>query len=115
MMFLSNAFSLSMLNPLPQGGRTIKVRPVSLEEVKSLLREGFESAVGHGSTAEVIATLLGLPVEARRVSITLSPGDRVVVFQLGVRLEEGRILSREEVIALYNEGKASFVVVEVQG
>jgi len=111
--FLCNAFSLSMLNPLPPQGRTVKVRPVSLEEVKSLLREGYESAVGHPATAEVLTTLLGLPVEARRVSITLGPGDRILVFQLAVRLAEGQILSREEVLALYERGQASFCLVEV--
>jgi hypothetical protein len=84
-----------------------------LEEVKSLLREGYESAVGHPATAEVLTTLLGLPVEARRVSITLGPGDRILVFQLAVRLAEGQVLSREEVLALYEGGQASFCLVEV--
>jgi hypothetical protein len=87
---------------------------VSLEEVKSLLREGeYVSAVGHPSTAAVMSTLLGLPVEANRVSITLGVGDVLIVFQLQVRLEEGKILSSEEVQDLYNRGLASFVVVEV--
>ncbi len=111
--YLCNAFSLSMLGQMPPEGRTVKVRPVSLEEVKSLLQGEYVSAVGHQATAEVLSTLLGLPVEARRVAITLSPGDRVIVFQLGVRLEEGRILNEEEVLSLYREGKASFFVVEV--
>ncbi len=111
--YVSNAFSLSMLNPLPPEGRTIKVRPLTLEEVKSLLQEGFESAVGHQGTADILTTLLGLPVEARRVAISLSPGDKLVVFQLAVRLGEGQVLTAEEVLALYQEGKASFAIVEV--
>ncbi len=113
--YLCNAFSLSMLGALPPEGRTIKVRPISLEEVKSLLQEGFESAVGHQGTADILTTLLGFPVEARRVAITLSPGDKLVVFQLLVRLPEGAVLTRDEVFALYNEGKASFALVEVEG
>jgi len=112
--YLVNAFSLNMLGALPPAGRTIKVRPIILEEVKSLLQEGFESAVGHQTTADVLSTLLGLPVEARRVAITIRAGDALVVFQLGVRLQEGQILSEEEVLSLYREGKASFVLVEVQ-
>jgi len=111
--YITNAFSLSMLGQLPQQGRTVMVRPITLEEAKSLLQGGFESAVGHPSTAQVLSTLLGLPVEANRVAITLSPGDRVVVFQLGIRLQEGQILSEEEVLSLYREGKASFFLVEV--
>jgi hypothetical protein len=85
-----------------------------LEEAKSILQEGgYESAVGHQTTADILSTLLGLPVEARRVAITLSPGDRVVVFQILVRLPEGAVLTRDEVLSLYQEGKVSFVIAEV--
>jgi len=113
MLYLCNAFSLNMLGQMPQQGRTFTVRPITLEEVKALLQGGFISAVGHESTARVIETLLGLPVEANRVAITLSPGDKLVVFQLGTRLAEGQVLSAEEVWDLYNRGLASFFLVEV--
>jgi hypothetical protein len=111
-LFLGNAFSLGMISPGTQG-LTLRVRQLSLEEVKALLKEGYTSAVGHQATAEVISALLGLPVEANRVAITLSPGDRVVVFQIKMRLEEGRILSEEEVRSLYEQGLTSFALVEV--
>ncbi|MFZ8861644.1 MAG: STIV orfB116 family protein [Thermocrinis sp.] len=112
--FIANAFSISMLHPLPPTGRTVKVRPVSLEEVKSLLREGeFTSAVGHESTARVMSALLGVEIAPNRAAVSLSPGDRLIVFQLAVRLPEGAILTADEVLALYQEGKASFVIVEV--
>ena len=113
--FISNAFSISMISPLPPQGRTVKVRPISLEEAKSLLREGYISAVGHPSTAQVMSALLGVDIPPNRVSITLQPGDRVLVFQLAVRLAEGQILSQEEVMALYEKGQASFALVEVEG
>jgi len=112
-LFIANAFSLNMLGALPPEGLTLTARPLSLEEARSLLQGGFISAVGHESTAKVITTLTGVEVPPNRVAITLSPGDRVVVFQLGIRLQEGQILSEEEVFALYNEGKASFALVEV--
>ncbi len=112
--YLANAFSINMLLPLPKEGRTVKVRPVSLEEVKSLLQQGYESAVGHESTASVLSTLLGVEVPPRRVAISLSEGDRLIVFQLTLRLAEGQILSVDEVWALYQEGKFAFYLVEVQ-
>ncbi len=113
-LFISNAFSLSMLGAnLPPEGRTVKVRPISLEEAKTLLQGEFVSAVGHPSTAQVMSALLGVEVPPNRVSITLQAGDTLVVFQLGVRLAEGQVLSAEEVQDLYNRGLASFVVVEV--
>ena len=111
MMYLCNAFSLGMLPASPE--LTLRVRSLSLEEVKGLLKEGYTSAVGHESTARILTTLLGVEVPLNRVAITLSPGDRVVVFQLGIRLQEGQILSEEEVLSLYREGKASFFLVEV--
>jgi len=114
--FIANAFSISMLHPLPPQGRTVRVRPVSLEEVKSLLQEGeYISAVGHESTARVMSALLGVDIPPNRVSITLGPGDRALVFQLSVRLAEGQVLSQEEVMALYEKGQASFALVEVEG
>ncbi len=113
-MYVVNAFSLSMLGAnLPPEGRTIRVRPISLEEAKTLLQGEFISAVGHPSTAAVISTLLGVEVPPNRVSITVGPGDKILVFQLAVRLAEGQILSAEEVQDLYNRGLASFALVEV--
>ncbi len=111
--YLSNAFSLGMVNPSPEKPLTLRVRVLSLEEVRSLLKEGFVSAVGHQGTAEVLSVLLGTNVPYNRMAIKLVPGDQLIVFQLGVRLEEGRILNEEEVLSLYREGKASFFLVEV--
>ncbi|MFZ8787502.1 STIV orfB116 family protein [Thermocrinis sp.] len=110
--FLSNSFSLGMLQS-PEQPLTLRVRQLSLEEAKSLLREGFVSAVGHQATAEILTTLLGTTVPFNRVAITLRAGDALLVFQLRVRLEEGRILTRDEVLSLYEGGQASFYLVEV--
>jgi len=112
--FVCNAFSVNMLSPLPPTGRTIKVRPITLEEAQSLLREGeYYSAVGHAGTAEIISALLGVQIVPNRVSISMGPGDRALIFQLGIRLQEGQVLSKEEVESLYQQGLASFVIVEV--
>ncbi len=108
--FLANAMSISML---PPQGATVRISPITVGEVRALLAEGFQSAVGHPSTAQVLSTLLGVEVPPNRVSISLQVGDTLVVFQLGVRLEEGKILSSEEVATLYREGKATFYKVEV--
>ena len=113
--YLGHAFSISMLGALPPAGRTVKVRPISLEEAFRLLQEGFVSAVGHPATAQVMSALLGVEIPPNRVSITIGPGDQLLVFQLAVRLAEGQILTAQEVQALHQEGKASFAVVEVVG
>ncbi len=113
--YLSNAFSLNMLsfNPNVPAPVRLFVSPISLNQVKSLLELGFESAVGHQSTAEILTKLLGIEVPANRTAIKLQSGDILIVFQLGIRLAEGQVLSREEVLDLSNKGQASFVAVEV--
>jgi len=89
---------------------TLRVREVSLQEATSLVKEGFTSAVGHQSTAEVLSTLLGVEIPFNRVQLKLEHGDKILVFQLLTRLEEGRVLTREEISSL----PFKFYLVEVR-
>jgi hypothetical protein len=67
MIYLCNSFTLSMISPsLLEGGAIIKASPISLGELKALLKEGFVSAVGHESTAKVLSKLLGTDVPFNR-------------------------------------------------
>jgi len=93
MVYMLNAFSLGML---PEREVMVKVKEISLEEARRILQSGFESAVGHESTAQLLSQLLGFTVSANRVAIKLKQGDRAVVFQLLTRLPEGKVLTREE-------------------
>ncbi len=115
-LFLANTFSLNMLGEVPQHGLTIRVRPIHVGDVAGLLMiHNFLSAVGHEATARILSLLLGVEVPFNRMAIKLVPGDQLIVFQLGVRLQEGQILSEEEVKSLYEQGLASFYLVEVVG
>ena len=96
MIYVSNAFSLSMILP----PCSIKVEQVDLERVKKFFDEPFQSAVGHVSTAEILSKLTGTLVPVNRVSLSLIKGDRLVVFQLLQRLEEGKILTKQELAQL---------------
>jgi hypothetical protein len=112
--YLCNSFTLSMISPsLIEEGATIKASPITLEEAKSLLQQGFVSAVGHESTARVLSSLLGTDVPFNRAQIAITGGDVIVSFQCLIRLPEGKVLGEDEVIALYNEGKIKFFRVEV--
>jgi len=90
--YISNAFSLSMLTP----PTTLTVVEASAEDVKNILNQGFTSAVGHEATSKIISTQLGIQVPTNRVSIKLSAGDMLIVYQLLTRLPEGKILSEDE-------------------
>jgi Domain of unknown function (DUF1874). len=105
--YISNAFSLSMLTP----PITVKVVEASVEDVKNILTRGFTSAVGHEATAQVITTQLSIPVSTNRISIQLKTGDTLVVFQLLTRLPEGKILGVDEM----RQVPSKWYVVTVQG
>ncbi len=86
-MKLLNAFSLNMIAAFPA---TITVEEISLDQTKSLAAAGLDSAVGHADTAAVFGSVLGAPVAAARVTVSLTTGETVLVGQYrGPRLPEG--------------------------
>jgi hypothetical protein len=111
-LYLVNAFSATMLNISADGDSYLRFRELDEGEVKRMLSEGFESAVGHAGTADVLAERLGVPVKANRIPVKLQKaGDRLIVAQIewpGGRLAEGQVLSAEEVKKL----RIKFLLVE---
>lgn len=89
MLYLCNAFSINML---PEH-KPVNVHfiPLTLDEARRALEHGeFVNAIGHVDTAHVVGNMLGIPLEANRVSIAVHPGDRLIVAQYsGPRLPEG--------------------------
>lgn len=72
-------------------------RPASLQEVKEKLTvSGWQSAIGHQATAEILSELLELDVPVNRVEYKQEPNETSVVFKLRGRPPEGAILSRED-------------------
>lgn len=77
-------------------------KPLTLEEARTLIkefqREGkvIESAIGHRSTADLLTTLLDLPVAVNRVEFKQSVNDAALIFKLKERAPEGKVLSHEE-------------------
>jgi len=80
---------------------TIAIQAISLDSVRELLasRE-FINAVGHQSTAELLSQLLDMPIEMNRIEIKLERGDELIVFQLMVRLPEGKVYTKEELLTI---------------
>lgn len=73
-------------------------RPLTVEEARELVEEnGFESAVGHQSTADVLTTLLGKTIPVNRQAYSQQPDDVALVFKLKGRPQEGQILTRAEI------------------
>ena len=84
-----NAFSLNMIGE-DQFPINSMFEVLSVEEVKSLLIESFESAVGHADTAVLFTNLLGVKIPMTRSTLSLKKGDVMVFGQYrGPRLPEG--------------------------
>jgi hypothetical protein len=92
----------------------VEFRRASIEEVRTLLSNGFISAIGHPATANVLTKILGMNIPVNRVSIQLQPGDVLIIFQLAVgRLAPGQELTEQDVLSAFSQGKAYFVVARV--
>jgi len=104
--YLANAFSPSMIPLSPGEAAQLCLRRLTVEEARRLLAQGFECAIGHASTAQLAAELLGVDTSGcQRRMIALQPGDTAVILTLTFRPPEGRIYSYEELRELLGQGR----------
>jgi len=74
-----------------------RYRRITILQAKKILKNStFISAVGHEATAMLLSDLLEAEIKYNRVAIVMQEGDMAVVFHLLARLEEGQVLSIEE-------------------
>lgn len=84
---LCNVFSLQMLDL--DCANKVNIRPMSQTETAVRLEKGFESAIGHESTADVLCNRLKLEVKTNRANIKLDGDTELIVAQfVGGRLPE---------------------------
>ncbi|WP_058486998.1 YddF family protein [Defluviitalea phaphyphila] len=75
-----------------------RISDIDVENVKKLIDEnGFISAIGHQSTAEIISDLLKINVSMNRIQFKQEVGQKAIAFKLNQRPPEGVILSRDEI------------------
>ena len=70
---------------------------ISVDEAKKLIENGFESAVGHQSTCDILSALLNVDVKMNRIQYSQNVEDVALVFKLNGRPEEGKILTADEI------------------
>lgn len=78
---------------------TYEYKTIGLENAKALLgfSDRYVSHVGHESTAQIMAELLGIEVPMSRLPFAQEPKQLALVCKLNGRPPEGRILSRDEI------------------
>jgi hypothetical protein len=95
---------------------TWEITPVTLGAAQELVRlHEYTSAVGHASTAEAMAELLGQPVTMNRITVQPQQGDYFLCFKLLRRPPEGAILDRAQLeelgygwaVMAYTEARSS--------
>jgi hypothetical protein len=84
---------------------------MKLEE--SFEDESFINSIGHDSTVYLINKLCGTIITKNRIEVKLQKGDRALVVMISQRLEEGKVLSQEEITKMLEEGKVAFYEVKL--
>jgi len=111
--YLANGFSPSMLMNMPLD---VEFRDITKEEFcEEVVKGRHENAIGHVGTVELINSLCGSRLKVNRITMSVNVGDEIYITMLTVRLEEGKILSKEEITKMYEEGKVKFVKAKVYG
>jgi len=79
MTFLTNAFSIQMLNGALEA--KVCIKKLSADQAYLKLQDGFISAVGHEDTAKFLTELLGIYVPCNRFNLRLENNDTLIVAQ----------------------------------
>lgn len=97
---------LYLLNSIPNSlwNEVLQVEVLSLEDVRVLLAEGFTSAIGHESFAQVVSAQVGVEVSIDRMTVVpdWDSGDEILaaIVTPSRRLAEGDKWSSEELVSM---------------
>lgn len=84
--------------------------PISQNDAKTLLEGEYVSAIGHKSTAQLLSKLLDKQIACQKISVTMQPKDKALVFWLKQRSLDGKELSQAEIESLpYEFGLLEFL------
>jgi hypothetical protein len=96
MIIMANAFSINMLNE----ETNLKFIPINEEQVKEIIKnEKLYSIIGHQGTVDLLNAKLGLSLKFNRENYKMN-NDKMIISLPATRLEEGKVLSKEELEAI---------------
>ena len=121
-LWISNTFTLSMIignfsdDELRRGVDVkLKMKKLNIDEARNIVREHeIISCVGHESTARFLSEILGINIPVNRVFITLKHDEEMLLTVLKERLPEGKVLSKEEIEKMFNEGKIELYLISIE-
>lgn len=110
MKFIANSFSPSM-TPLPS---LVRFSEITLNEFCNAVKNSKTvNAIGHQGTVDVVNSLCESDLKMNRIQIKAQTGDTIYIITLMVRIEEGKVLSGDELKELLAQGKVKFLKAEV--
>jgi len=109
--YLTNAFSPNMLI-LPAD---VSFMQTNKNEFCEVIANGVFNAIGHQGTIDLVNILCNTKLDLNRVAIRAKTGDTIYILTLALRLEEGKLLTKEEIVKLYEEGKVMLLKAKVYG
>jgi hypothetical protein len=68
----------------------------------------FVNAIGHESTVNLVNKLCGTNLQKNRMEVKMKEGDKALIIQPMQRLEEGKVLTNEEITKMLKDGKIAF-------
>lgn len=74
--------------------------PLTTDQARDLLRDGFISAIGHAASANLLSQLLQIEIPVNRSTITMAVGDQALILRLLQRLPEGKVLNDQEMLTV---------------
>jgi len=108
--YLVNTFSIDMISNFPLG---MVIDKIDKDEFCSDLRmsikyDEFINAIEHESTVNLVNKLCETQLQKNSVEIKMTEGDGSLIIMVKQSLEEGRVLTDEEIMKMLKEGKIAF-------
>jgi len=72
--------------------------PLTIQQARDLLRNGFISAIGHEASATLLTQLLAIDIPTNRITVTMQTGDQALILRLLQRLPEGVVLTEQQMM-----------------
>ncbi|MEO6542212.1 MAG: DUF1874 domain-containing protein [Ferruginibacter sp.] len=90
---------LTLLNaPILTTYGTFAFEAVNREQAKDLVKNGFQSFIGHQGTCDILSQLHGVDVSLNRTQYFQQPGEQALILKLKTRAAEGVVLKTIEEI-----------------
>jgi len=107
MKYLVNGLSPNMFDFKNSGKVVVKIDHLDSREFCDSIKDAV-SMIGHQSTADLINALCDTSFKMNRGSFTSNKGDEIYIITLSIRLEEGKVLTLDEISQLLQQDKIRY-------